>query len=150
MRKKSERFTLEGSQKLKLCFPCSVRSIFFELLMEHGKHIFEIDLTPTVKMIFFKGGWKLLSLQCCACFYSQVCVFNLVTGNVALAAATGTLLPIVSTAYRTIYIYTYITCTHTYTHAQKYTTHKHSRWYKTLSDLHFSSGANENKSTHAL
>ena len=26
------------------------------LLMERGKHIFEIDLTPTVILTFFKGG----------------------------------------------------------------------------------------------
>ena len=51
--KKSDRFAAEGSHKSKMCFPCSVRSTFFVLLMEHGKHIFEIDLTPTVKMTFF-------------------------------------------------------------------------------------------------
>ena len=58
MPKKSERFTAEGSQKSKMCFPCSVGSTFFLLPMQHGKHIFAIDLTPTVKMTFLKGGVK--------------------------------------------------------------------------------------------
>ena len=54
--KKNVRVTLEVSSFVKKRFPCSVRITFFMLLMERGKHIFEIDLTPTVILTFFKGG----------------------------------------------------------------------------------------------
>ena len=51
---KNERFTLEGSQKFENVFPMFRMKRMFVLLMEHGKHFFEMDLAPTVNITLLK------------------------------------------------------------------------------------------------
>ena len=59
--KKKWAFYIRGVVKIEIVLPMlRMKHIFFVLLMQREKHNFEIDLTPTVKMTFLKGGWKLL------------------------------------------------------------------------------------------
>ena len=58
MPKKSERFTLEGSSKSKLCFPCSVWSTFFCASHAAWEAQFWNRLDPYGKNDIFEGGVK--------------------------------------------------------------------------------------------
>ena len=41
---------------MKILLPRLRKIFFFEILMQRGNQYFEIDLTPTVILTFFKGG----------------------------------------------------------------------------------------------
>ena len=49
-------FYIRGVVKIEIELPMLRMNHFFVLLMQREKLNFEIDLTPTVKMTFLKGG----------------------------------------------------------------------------------------------
>ena len=58
--------------------------------MLHNNDIFEIDLTPTVKMTFLKGGVKVAVAAVLGTIFLYVVVFLIPLKNVTATAATNT------------------------------------------------------------